>query len=44
MTKDFSLHIVTLVRDKIEIEKYLAIMTNNRTTFVKKWSNIAHLL
>ena len=30
---------ITLVRDKIETEKYIAIMTNNRTAFNKKWSN-----
>ena len=29
---------ITLVQDKIDIEKYIAIMTNNSSAFVKKWS------
>ena len=29
---------ITLVHDKIDIEKYIAIMTNNSSAFVKKWA------
>ena len=30
---------VTLVNEKIELEKYIAIMTNKLLSFNKKWSN-----
>ena len=30
---------VTLVNKKIELEKYIAIMTNKLLSFNKKWSN-----
>ena len=30
---------VTLVNEKIELEKYIAIMTNKLPSFIKKWSN-----
>ena len=29
---------ITLVKEKIDIEKYIAVMSNNRTVFEKKWS------
>ena len=29
---------ITLVKEKIDIEKYIAVMSNNRTAFEKKWS------
>ena len=29
---------ITLVHDKIDIKKYIAIMTNNSSAFVKKWA------
>ena len=28
---------ITLVQEKIEIEKYIAVMRNKRTAFDKKW-------
>ena len=30
---------VTLVNEKIELEKYIAITTNKLLSFTKKWSN-----
>ena len=35
---------ITLVQDKVKIEKYIATMTNNRTSFVKKWSSFLSLI
>ena len=29
---------VNLVNDKVEIEHHVALMTNNRNKFLKKWS------
>jgi len=29
---------ITLVKEKIDIEKYITVMSNNRTAFEKKWS------
>ena len=29
---------ITLVKEKVDIEKYIAVMSNNRTAFEKKWS------
>ena len=30
---------ITLVQEKIEIEKYIAVMRNKRTAFDKKWTD-----
>ena len=31
-----------LVYDRIELEKYISVMTNTRTILVKKWSRFLH--
>lgn len=33
---------VNLVHDKIEIERYIALMSNNNKAFLKKWSNFVN--
>ena len=37
-TEKYKQKFITLVHDKIDIEKYIAIMTNNSSAFVKKWA------
>ena len=33
---------INLVCDKIEIEKYISVVTNTPTIFVKKWCRFIH--
>ena len=32
-------HFIRLVQEKIEIERYIAVMSNKYTAFLKKWSS-----
>lgn len=39
MKKDLNAQILTLVNEKTELEKYIAITTNKLLSFTKKWYN-----